>query len=154
MVKMRLRRRATLFRFEEILQQSLSDSSPGQLLAAAWGSSMSSPAAFTASIRHALRRFRRNRRGSSAVEFALVAPVFFALLFAIIETVIVFSQARCLRPACRTPGGSSTSEISYRYSPAVGDVMGKTAVNLSDFSYTRPRQSSCVMYSTTVCTTL
>ena len=33
-----------------------------------------------------LRRFRRNRRGSAAVEFALVAPLFFALLFAIIET--------------------------------------------------------------------
>ena len=32
-----------------------------------------------------MRRFRRNRRGSAAVEFALVAPVFFALLFAIIE---------------------------------------------------------------------
>lgn len=36
------------------------------------------------------RRFRRNRRGSAAVEFALVAPVFFALLFAIIETGIMF----------------------------------------------------------------
>jgi Flp pilus assembly protein TadG len=33
--------------------------------------------------------------GSAAVEFALVAPVFFALLFAIIETAIMFfaSQA-------------------------------------------------------------
>jgi Flp pilus assembly protein TadG len=37
-----------------------------------------------------LRRFRRNRAGSAAVEFALVAPVFFALLFAIIETGIIF----------------------------------------------------------------
>jgi Flp pilus assembly protein TadG len=37
-----------------------------------------------------LRLFRRSRRGSAAVEFALVAPVFFALLFAIIETSIVF----------------------------------------------------------------
>jgi len=46
------------------------------------------------------------------------------------------------------------SEVSYRYTPAVGYVMGKTGVNLSDLSYTRPRQSSCVMYKTTVCTTL
>ena len=47
---------------------------------------MSSPAGSTATVRKALRRFRRNRRGSAAVEFALVAPIFFALLFAIIET--------------------------------------------------------------------
>ena len=44
----------------------------------------------------ALRRFRRNRRGSAAVEFALVAPVFFALLFAIIETAIVFFAGQVL----------------------------------------------------------
>ena len=57
---------------------------------------MSSPAAPTASVRNALRRFRRNRRGSAAVEFALVAPVFFALLFAIIETAIVFFAGQVL----------------------------------------------------------
>ena len=45
-----------------------------------------------------LRRFRRNRRGSAVVEFALVAPMFFALLFAIIETALMFfSPARCSR---------------------------------------------------------
>ena len=43
-----------------------------------------------------MRRFRRNRRGSAAVEFALVAPVFFALLFAIIETAIVFFAGQVL----------------------------------------------------------
>ncbi len=43
-----------------------------------------------------LRRFRRNRRGSAAVEFALVAPVFFALLFAIIETAIMFFASQVL----------------------------------------------------------
>jgi Flp pilus assembly protein TadG len=57
---------------------------------------MVSPAASTASVRKALRRFRRNRRGSAAVEFALVAPVFFALLFAIIETAIVFFAGQFL----------------------------------------------------------
>jgi Flp pilus assembly protein TadG len=53
------------------------------------------PQPFT-SIRKALRRFRRNRRGSAAVEFALVAPVFFALLFAIIETSIIFFAGQVL----------------------------------------------------------
>jgi Flp pilus assembly protein TadG len=57
---------------------------------------MSSQAASTVSVRKALRRFRRNRRGSAAVEFALVAPVFFALLFAIIETAMVFFAGQVL----------------------------------------------------------
>ena len=45
------------------------------------------------------------------------------------------------------------SEVSYRYTPAVGYVMAPAGINLSDVAYTRPRQSLCVMYSTTVCTT-
>jgi Flp pilus assembly protein TadG len=57
---------------------------------------MPSSAASMASARNTLRRFRRNRRGSAAVEFALVAPVFFALLFAIIETAIVFTASQVL----------------------------------------------------------
>src|SRR5713226_5519982 len=44
----------------------------------------------TVSVRNAIRRFRRNSRGSAAVEFALVAPVFFALLFASMETGLMF----------------------------------------------------------------
>jgi Flp pilus assembly protein TadG len=51
---------------------------------------MSSPAVATVSVRKALDRFRRNRRGSAVVEFALIAPVFFCTLFAILETGIVF----------------------------------------------------------------
>src|SRR6201990_3418995 len=57
---------------------------------------MSSPAGPTATLGKALRRFRRNRRGSAAVEFALVAPVFFALLFATIEPAIVFFAGQVL----------------------------------------------------------
>jgi Flp pilus assembly protein TadG len=57
---------------------------------------MSLPAGSTATIRKALRRFRRNRRGSAAVEFALVAPAFFALLFALIETALVFFASQVL----------------------------------------------------------
>jgi Flp pilus assembly protein TadG len=48
------------------------------------------------SVRTILRRFRRNRRGSAVVEFALVAPIFFALLFAIIETAMVFFASQVL----------------------------------------------------------
>jgi len=45
------------------------------------------------------------------------------------------------------------SEVTYNYVPIVGYVMAKTGINLSDSTFTRPRQSSCVMYGTTVCTT-
>jgi Flp pilus assembly protein TadG len=56
---------------------------------------MSSAVPF-ASAGNILRRFRRSRRASAAVEFALVAPIFFALLFAIIETSIVFFASQVL----------------------------------------------------------
>src|SRR5437588_9763011 len=57
---------------------------------------MLSPAVPIVVVQQRLRRFRRNRRGSVAVEFALVAPVFFALLFAIIETGIMFFAGQYL----------------------------------------------------------
>lgn len=57
---------------------------------------MSSPAAATVSVRNALYRFRRNRRGSAAVEFALIAPMFFGMLFAILETAIIFFAGQVL----------------------------------------------------------
>jgi Flp pilus assembly protein TadG len=57
---------------------------------------MPSPAGSTASATSILRRFGRNRGGSAAVEFALVAPLFFALLFAIIETAIIFFAGQIL----------------------------------------------------------
>lgn len=47
----------------------------------------------------AVRRFRRNRRGSAAVEFAFVAPIFFALLFALLETALVFFAGQLIETA-------------------------------------------------------
>lgn len=57
---------------------------------------MSSPDRAPASINTALRRFRRNQRGSAAVEFAFIAPMFFALIFAIIESSLVFFAGQVL----------------------------------------------------------
>jgi Flp pilus assembly protein TadG len=54
------------------------------------------PFASIASFSTLLRRFRRNRKGSAAVEFMLVAPLFFALLFAIIETAGMFFASQIL----------------------------------------------------------
>ncbi|MCG6203829.1 pilus assembly protein [Rhodopseudomonas sp. HC1] len=46
-----------------------------------------------------LQRFGRNRRGSAAIEFAMVAPIFFGLLFAIIEAAFMFFAGQVLETA-------------------------------------------------------
>jgi Flp pilus assembly protein TadG len=85
---------------------------------------MPSLAASIAAVNRALRRFRRNRRGSAAVEFAIVAPVFFALLFAIIETAIVFFASQVLETVTQdsarlimtglAQGSSYTSQAQFK----------------------------------------
>ena len=45
------------------------------------------------------------------------------------------------------------SEIKYQYVPIVGYVLAKTGVPLSQQNYTRPRQTSCVLYNTAACPT-
>jgi Flp pilus assembly protein TadG len=57
---------------------------------------MRTPATSPIALNKVLRRFRRNRRGSAVVEFALVAPLFFAMLFAIMETALMFFAAQVL----------------------------------------------------------
>jgi Flp pilus assembly protein TadG len=89
---------------------------------------MPSLAASTASARNALLRFRRNRRGSAAVEFALVAPVFFALLFAILETALMFfatqvletmtqDSARAIQTGQAQSGGVSVCQVAGASAP-------------------------------------
>jgi Flp pilus assembly protein TadG len=60
--------------------------------------------AASAPTRRFLRRFRRNDEGSAAVEFSLVAVPFFALLFAIIETGIVFFAGQVLETGMQDTG--------------------------------------------------
>ncbi len=50
----------------------------------------------------ALRRFARNRGGTSAVEFSLVAAPFLALMLAILQTAIVFFAGQTLETAAAT----------------------------------------------------
>jgi Flp pilus assembly protein TadG len=57
---------------------------------------MSPTPASTVSFATLLRRFRRNRKGDAVVQFALVAPMFFALLFAIIESALMFFATQVL----------------------------------------------------------
>lgn len=53
-------------------------------------------------------------------------------------------------PSALQVGGSYLiySEVSYLYVPTVGYIMAKAGIDLKDFSYTRPRQSTCVIYPT------
>jgi Flp pilus assembly protein TadG len=57
----------------------------------------------SASAKHALksviRRFKRSKDGAAAVEFALVAAPFLALVFAILETALVFFASQVLETA-------------------------------------------------------
>ena len=43
------------------------------------------------------------------------------------------------------------AEVKYIYKPIIGYVVAKSGITLSEVSYTRPRQSSCVNYQTTSC---
>ncbi len=76
-----------------------------------------------------LRRFLRNRRASAALEFALVAPVFLALLFAILETGIMFLADQALETAtqesARTIMTGQTQNASYTEAQFSSNVVCK-----------------------------
>ena len=88
--------------------------------------------ASTVPSKRLFRRFRRNSSGSSAVEFSLVAGPFFALLFAIIETGIVFFASQVLESAVQDSGrlvytnqmtGTSTTAAQFK-----ADLCARVAV--------------------------
>jgi len=90
-----------------------------------------SSSAPTASLPKLICLFRRNRRGSAAIEFAMVAPVFFMLLFAILETGIMFladqvletvtqESARMILTGQSQTGQLTASEVSACNNPQAG----------------------------------
>lgn len=74
----------------------------------------------------ALRAFRRDRRGATAVEFAMIAPLFFGILFAILETGTLFLRATAIDAGVEeakrvtmtgqvaAAGGGAASEAAFR----------------------------------------
>jgi len=78
---------------------------------------MSSHAGLPASFRMLLRRFGRNRSASAAVQFAFIAPLFFGLLFSIIETALMFFAGQVLetmtQDAARTVLTGQAQNASY-----------------------------------------
>jgi Flp pilus assembly protein TadG len=55
-------------------------------------------------MRRPLARFARRQDGAGAVEFAMVALLFFALTFAILETALVFFANQTLQAAAGDSG--------------------------------------------------
>jgi Flp pilus assembly protein TadG len=102
LVNTHLTRRGVLLQSGETIQQSVPVKTGtvgfGWIVAdhSLKGSSMRSPMVLISAIRRALRRFSRNRRASTAVEFALIAPMFLALIFAILETALMFFAGQIL----------------------------------------------------------
>ncbi len=80
----------------------------------------------SAPARNILSRFRHSRRASAAVEFALVAPIFFGLLFAIIETAIMFFASQVLETITQdsarviATGPSQSGQIAVCADPVSG----------------------------------
>jgi Flp pilus assembly protein TadG len=93
---------------------------------------MPSSAASTTSLRNVLRRFRRNRRGSTAVEFAMVAPMFLALLYAVLETAMVFFAGQALetmtQDSARTIMTGQSQTAGYNASQFLNQVACKQIV--------------------------
>jgi Flp pilus assembly protein TadG len=84
------------------------------------------------SFRNLLSRFRRNRGGSTVVEFALVMPIFFALLFAIIESALMFFANQVLETATQDSARmiltGQAQNLSYSQSSFKSDVCGRISV--------------------------
>jgi len=70
-----------------------------------------------------LRRFGRNRRASAAVQFAFIAPLFFGLLFSIIEVALMFFASQYLE----------TINQDLARLIMTGQVQGTTYTSPSDF---------------------
>jgi Flp pilus assembly protein TadG len=74
--------------------------------------------------RRRLGRLRRSQDGSAAVEFALVSIPFFAMLFAIIETAMVFFVSQML--------DTSTAQISRLIRTGQAHQSAMTAAQIED----------------------
>jgi Flp pilus assembly protein TadG len=100
---------------------------------------MPSPAAPSIPSGNLLRRFRRNRSASAAVEFALVAPVFFALLFAIIETATMFFASQVLETMTQDSarmlqtGQAQSGQVGMCADPVSGAPLACTQATFKNF---------------------
>lgn len=90
-------------------------------------------------VRRSLRRFRRCEGGVSALEFALVAPLFFLLLFGIVEfgrlawirTSLQFAADEASRYALISSGASTSQITDYARARVSGVDPSLVTVNVT-----------------------
>ena len=103
--------------------------------------------ALTRCFRRQVRRFAAERSGTTAVEFALIAPPFFALLFAIFETTLfLFAQStlqnaanqasRLMMTGQTQNAGTTQSQFASQICPMVSALFtcSKLMVNVATYS--------------------
>jgi len=93
---------------------------------------MSSSETSHADLRRALRRWRRDRHGSAAVEFAFIAPMFFGLLFAIFEIGLTFLAGTVLenglQQSARLMYTHQASDNNMTQQQFVADLCGRVSI--------------------------
>ena len=83
-----------------------------------------------------VRPLRRERRGTTVVETALVLPVFLVFVFSLVEFSHALMVKNMLRSACRTGArlgstdGQSTANVESAVSKALGSVIDPTKVTV------------------------
>jgi Flp pilus assembly protein TadG len=85
-----------------------------------------------ADLRRALRRWRRDRRGSAVVEFAFIAPMFFGMLFAIFEIILTFLAGTVLdnglQQTARQMFTHQAADSNMTQQQFVADLCGRVSV--------------------------
>lgn len=93
---------------------------------------MSSSETSFAAPRRALLRWRNDRRGSAAIEFALVAPMFFGLLFSIFEIGLVFFAGQVLenglQQSARKMLTHQAADSSMTQQQFITDLCGRVSI--------------------------
>lgn len=79
-------------------------------------------------LRRLLGRFRRHRSGATAVEFAMIAPLFFGSLFAIMETGTLYLKATAIEAGVEEAKRvTMTGQVASGATPAMQLSAFKTA---------------------------
>lgn len=107
-----------------------------------------------------LSRFGRARRGATAVEFALVAPVFLATLIAVLQTAVVLFAQQTLQTAAMEAGrlfltgqaqnaNWTESQLVSQICPMMQPLINCNALEVNVASYTSFSSASTTVPSLT-----
>lgn len=94
-------------------------------------------------MRRIFRRFARRQHGSAIIEFALVVPIFFMVVWAIINFSRAYQRLNTLTTSLRE-GARYASTRPFPYSPATEDSIKAKVYNFSN-AYGYPIDTSQVV---------